>query len=426
MKCSLLTLSTFIDGELAPQRHAEIDAHLVGCTRCSAGAATLREEKTRIGQLARVSVDPASAQLMLEQVGIAVESAADLPPAAPPPPSPPDQHRPWQGGTSSPSLPWTPRRPSAPDVQPDLPLDGMRPAPPTWDKVAADDPPSAVPVEDTAPVMDTAAAEVTAAVHDSPLQQDVEWGDADEEWLGGTPASDSWEADLPPPADAATPPATAWTEPIAPPAVEPVAPPAPATAPDRPFQAPPPTRLAAASGPSALWTRIHDAITVRLALSRGGDALEDSVQIISGAPTRRGAQLPAQDPVAPSPSGIVAAPPTPPAPAQIERPAEVELNGFAGRAHPPEPIVDVPAMSRPAPLSWWIAATVIPPRSSTIATAPSRSRRQGGTRLPRRPIPSWRFPLNSRSSRSGRARWDGTAAPSRANGNRSPRGRDGG
>ncbi len=149
MKCSLLTLSTFIDDELAPQRRAEVDAHLVGCARCSAGAATLREERSRIGQLARVTIDPGSAQLMLEQVGIAVGAMDERAPVPPPPAAPADEHRPWQSGTSSPALPWTPRRPeavaplptapatasdTAVDLQPDLPLDGVRAAPASWNR----------------------------------------------------------------------------------------------------------------------------------------------------------------------------------------------------------------------------------------------------------------------------------------------------
>ncbi len=348
MKCSLLTLSTFIDGELAPQRRAEVDAHLVGCTRCSAGAATLREEKTRIGVLARVTVDPASTQLMLEQVGIAVDPNAELSEVVPPPPPPslPDERRPWQSGTSSPSLPWTPRRPDpratvgaaseeiiaspvTAEVQSDLPLDGIRSVPASWSRLESDAGSSATPVED----IPTASEPLAAA--------DQEWSDADQELLDGSGMPESWEADLPPPAEA---PRAAWVAPEPPPAVETVVPPPPAPPSGVPLHASPPTRLAAASGPAALWTRFHDAVTLRLALARGGDAIEDSVQIVSGAPTRRGAPLPVAEPEpeleSPSTSGIVAAPPTLPAPAPSH--PEVELHG-AGAAHLPTPAADVPA-----------------------------------------------------------------------------------
>ncbi len=279
MKCSLLTLSTFIDGELAPQRSAEVDAHLVGCPRCHAGAATLREEKARVGQLARVTVDPGSAQLMLEQVGIIVDPVVDRSPLMPPPPSvPEDARRPWKGATSSPALPWTPRRPEpvptprevaaastvAPDIQPDLPLEGVR-STPAWDAAIADRPEAApMPQEGPAVVADTAPA--------SPPAPAVELAEADEDWMNAAVVPESWEAELPPPVDDATSPGEPWAGAGAPaqPMGAPVPmPPAGASLP------PPPTRLAAAAGPAALWARVRDAVTVRLALSRGGDVLEE-------------------------------------------------------------------------------------------------------------------------------------------------------
>ena len=183
-----------------------MDAHLVGCARCSAGAATLREEKTRVGQLARVTVDPGSAQLMLEQVGISVRSVADHAPAMPPPPAaPPDARRPWQAGESSPSLPWTPRRPDSPmpvvpeaavppipgDVQPDLPLDGVRAAPPSWDRAEAER------------LAAEAARAADAISHPSASLPEDETSAADMEWLNATIAPPSAEE---PPSPAATPP----------------------------------------------------------------------------------------------------------------------------------------------------------------------------------------------------------------------------
>ncbi|MDQ6856306.1 MAG: hypothetical protein M3Z57_04460, partial [Candidatus Dormibacteraeota bacterium] len=92
-----------------------------------------------------------------------------------------------------------------------------------------------------------------------------------------------------------------------------------------------------------------DAVSVRLALARGGDALEDSVQIVSGAPSRRGVQLPVQEPEAGSPSEIVAAPPTQPA-TQPEPPSEVELNGIGGTAQGSDRMVQEPerALDEPA------------------------------------------------------------------------------
>ena len=177
VKCSLLTLSTFIDGELAPQRRAEVDAHLVGCARCSAGAATLREEKSRVGQLARVHAST--------RLGAADARAGGHrrrprrrrtpPPPPPPPPPPDDDRRPWQRGDqqrraavdAAPPRRRVPagratsrRRAVVPDVQPDLPLEGVRAAPPSWDRPAA--PPPGAGRRSTAharPPMTAAAAE---------------------------------------------------------------------------------------------------------------------------------------------------------------------------------------------------------------------------------------------------------------------------
>ncbi len=343
MKCSLLTLSTFIDGELAPQRRAEVDAHLIGCTRCGAGAATLREEKARVGHLARVTVDPESAQLMLEQVGIAVvDPGAEL---APPPPTPaplPDEdRRPWQRGTSSAALPWTPRRPDrlpvgdvpiapvdVPDGQPELPLEGVRSVPRSWNRPATADPPHPAPVDEIVSSRETEEAETTG------------WTGTDvEPATGGVP--ESWEADLPPPADPAPHHVTSWSASTALPPVEPVAPPPPPAAPDLPLVVGPPTRVSAASGPAALWGRIRDAVSVRLALSRGGDALDDSAQIVSGAPARRGELLPPPEAAAP---GIAAESSNWQAPPAMV-PSELEQSGAGDTQVPVVPEAPAPSLS---------------------------------------------------------------------------------
>jgi hypothetical protein len=280
VKCSLLTLSTFIDDELPAERRAEVDAHLVGCPRCSSGTATLRAEKARLGRLARVQIDHASARVMLEQVGIVIELPMS-PPARTPPPPPP-------GG----ELPWTPQRPEpttaaveevpvpdvSPDLQPDLPLDGTMTAQP-WGEPAA--------------TSAAASAEMSAMVTGRAAGAEAEqvWADEDEQWLEGA-ASDSWEADLPPPVDPASDGGESWATPAAPPvAWQPPVPSPPPVLP--PVPAAVPTRAPRASGVAALWSRARDAVAVRLALSRGGQALDDSAQIVSGAPTRRGAELPA-------------------------------------------------------------------------------------------------------------------------------------
>ncbi len=376
MKCSLLTLSTFVDDELAPQRRAEVDAHLVGCPRCSTGAATLREERTRVAQLARVTVDPASSQLMLEQVGITLDLPVDrFSPAPPPPMHEPPPDRPWQGGTSSAALPWTPRRPDTfpqplepvPTLQPDLPLDGVRSTPASWARVA----------EQRSGLL-PGAGEADA----DPLAEHG-WNAGDEEWLDGTPGLEAWEANLPPPPDPSMP--TAPRAAPAPGALDTVEPAAIAPSPDVPSAVPPPliedldppappptaaaagfpaagppVRLATASGPAALLSRIRDALGVRLALARGADALEELAEIVTGPRGRLGAQ-PSAFPLAAD-----TAPAAPAVPLAAVRPtsAEVELNGISVA---PAPSSTASSAGAPAPTR----DASDPPTADTVTDHPA-------------------------------------------------------
>jgi hypothetical protein len=388
VKCSLLTLSTYIDGELVPDRRAEVDAHLVGCPRCSAGAATLREERVRVGQLARVRVAPQSMRLMLEQVGI--RGAADLPlPARPPEPAPtPSDQMPWQSATSSPALPWTPRRPvptPAPfeetplatvaadaDAQPDLPFDGPRAREQSWSAPAAaalDAPASlevgaaqprpspAPPAPEPGWTSDEAEAayEPPAAAIDhhepaaitEPAPQaiaepvsEIDTGDGD------------WEMDLPPSIESDVE-GDAWarqaTEPVPIGAsqhgesLEAEAAPVPIPAVD----ARPPTRVAA-SGPAMVWSRVRDAVAVRMALARSSEAAEDSMQIVNGGPPRRAPNTAAE------PEG-----------------GSVELTGVPGMARPAhavyqpaEALVASPPATESSPPIW---------SEDDLVTAPARA-----------------------------------------------------
>jgi hypothetical protein len=283
VKCSLLTLSSFIDGELGGDRRAEVDAHLVGCPRCSAGASTLREEKARVGQLARVRVDAESAQLMLEQVGIVSPSVIPRPLAVPSAAS----DGAWPPASIAPA-PWTPSVSTADsaaieempepaqsfDAQPDL-FGGVAAAPgtplaPVASGLAA---PSAAGTEPE--IAPPAGATVTDPV-----------------WLDDAAPSVSWEADLPPPLEDVPAAGVAWDAPITSTA-EPV--PVVASAPPAvppPMPAPAPVRAPAVAGPVGLLGRVRDAVAVRLALARGRDAIDDSTRIVSG-PAPRGLPVPA-------------------------------------------------------------------------------------------------------------------------------------
>jgi Putative zinc-finger len=341
VKCSLLSLSTYIDGELAADRKAELDAHLVGCGRCSAGAATLREEKTRLGQLARVRVAPQSARLMLEQVGIT--GVLDLPGVArqaAPTAVPPLDQPPWQTAQekarpNSAALPWTPRRPAPgspamdgvpasaapPDLQPDLPFVGSPADERSWTSEPAQHSDDQRPGEIAA-----------AATHvDAPPEPPVEVIPHDYPWSQADVPSRGW--DMSPGDDAPQ------REQSATPVVAPLAPP--------PMPAMVPTRVPS-TGRSMLLSRIRDAIAVRLTLARHADAVEESAQIVSGAAPPRGRQLPA----AAEPMAAIATDAT-----------DVELTGIpdAARPAPVRPPAETPVAKAPVAKASDTVAPAAPP-----------------------------------------------------------------
>lgn len=124
MRCSLLTLSSYLDNELDATHRAEVDAHIVGCERCHKGLDYLREEISRISGLARVHLSDPAARTFLEQLGL-IGPDDDLPPRPPRAPSPaPPGGPPWfVGGPAGGALPWAPRRPgSGHSDQPSLPF----------------------------------------------------------------------------------------------------------------------------------------------------------------------------------------------------------------------------------------------------------------------------------------------------------------
>ena len=81
MKCSLLTLSCALDGELSRERQSELEAHLVTCERCRTGMRYLRDETHRIAQLARVELSGATATALLERARVVVAPEPDAPQA---------------------------------------------------------------------------------------------------------------------------------------------------------------------------------------------------------------------------------------------------------------------------------------------------------------------------------------------------------
>jgi len=109
MRCSLLLLSTYLDGELNDRRVAELDAHLIACERCQAGLSYLREESQRISALARVRVSEESTRRLLGHLGLApstedVSLTADVQPNERERP----QTTPWFEPRPGKALPWSP------------------------------------------------------------------------------------------------------------------------------------------------------------------------------------------------------------------------------------------------------------------------------------------------------------------------------
>jgi len=140
VKCSLLTLSCYVDSELPAPRKGELEAHLVGCHRCRAGLGHLREEVERVEGLARVHVPESSVRLLLEHTGLI--AAGDPMPAIPdaaavaePSPTTP----PWLRGGAGAALPWATGRPSSPRRALHVPPPGGPVAPPPPEPSAAPD-----------------------------------------------------------------------------------------------------------------------------------------------------------------------------------------------------------------------------------------------------------------------------------------------
>ncbi len=77
MKCSLLTLSCALDGELSKERQAELESHLVTCERCRTGMRYLREETERISQLVKVTVPAGTATALLERAKVIAAAQPD-------------------------------------------------------------------------------------------------------------------------------------------------------------------------------------------------------------------------------------------------------------------------------------------------------------------------------------------------------------
>ncbi len=127
MRCSLLTLSGYLDGELDAARRGEVDGHLVGCDRCRNALSYLQEEAERIGSLARVRVPDEAIHGFMAQLEL-IGPEDTLSPRRPRTPvAVTSGTPPWLAGRATgTSLPWAPKRDDEggdpDDNQPSLPF----------------------------------------------------------------------------------------------------------------------------------------------------------------------------------------------------------------------------------------------------------------------------------------------------------------
>ncbi|MFN2581221.1 MAG: anti-sigma factor [Candidatus Dormibacteria bacterium] len=318
MRCSLLTLSSYVDSELPPERTGELEAHLIACQRCSTALTYLREEAERIRTLARVRVPEGTADKVLLDVGLAVSATATPPPE--------------------------PAPVFTPVLEPTLDLPMELPAKPqTLSSAVAHvgSNGSGHGTNGTTPAASTAVVEVPGTVfgvrHDEPPHDDpIDRSPPHEE-----PALQLDSHEAPP------------SEPVA------------AVAPDDETQPPRP-------GPSSFFDRMRDALAVRMALmrsARGEEELDDSVQIVSGTGAPGWASTPGQqthrerrERMAASASIPDDQPPTPePVPIAAEEPPP--------QPTAPEPPTPEPPLPEPSPAvpEWYQAPPAQPPPEQPAA-----------------------------------------------------------
>jgi Putative zinc-finger len=312
MKCSLLVLSSYLDGELEARREGELEAHLVGCQRCRAGLGYLREEVERIGGLGRVTVSEASMHTLLMQLGL-IDDDELLPQRSGAVALAEAPREPWLehpaaeaiGWTPAPALPVMPPVPSAPSLtehdEQAVEIVAERPASAPDDGMpepaAADEP----PMDDDAESYWEPPEAVSTVPHSAlplPPPPTVPL-------VGGVPAFEPPLA-VPP----ASPPATAASSPAAqqwPPSDLPThvtasggEPEMTASPPWAPHEAPPgptypltdddvltePVPVERFGPPvqtrPSFFERLRDRLAVRRTLARSTAAYDDSVQIVSG------------------------------------------------------------------------------------------------------------------------------------------------
>jgi len=282
MKCSLLVLSSYLDGELEVRRQGELEAHLVGCQRCRSGLGYLREEVERVSALGRVSVAEHSVEALLVQLGLVEAPEAGLgwgdhaPVAAEAPEPHFDENR--VDMTGSPMRDGSYWQPAA-ELGPDLAHDALS-APELAPPDLAPSVPHAVP---PAPPTAAAAPPPTTVRQWPPPSPDPDPAPFAPPSDGAFPPGGPEHSDLPDHVTASGGDAEMTASPPWSPTQAPPEPQYPMTDEDVLDEPVPVERF----GPPqqarpSLFDRLRDRFAVRRALSRSAAEYDDSVQIVSG------------------------------------------------------------------------------------------------------------------------------------------------
>jgi hypothetical protein len=251
VRCSLLALSSYIDGELEMEPTGELEAHLLACDRCRTAIGHLREESERIRGLARVHIPDGAVHDMFSQIGL-IEAGDDLPMAPPTPDRRPAvEAPPWFGAERGKALPWAPRGRDTMRATDPRELVGER-SPGT----AVADPPELLLWDE--PLDQRATSPIPPPIHvvPDPIPAPVTRPEPAQAFMDPEPAA----VPQPPEHPTAVPQPPALGIPMA-------LPPAPSVA----------------GAPNA-FQRVRDALAVRIALWRGsGSEVDSGVEIVSGA-----------------------------------------------------------------------------------------------------------------------------------------------
>ncbi len=179
MKCSYLTLSQYLDGELEPAVTGEVDAHLVGCERCHSALDMMRSEAKRIRQLVHIHANDDVVRHLFVELGLQEEDAPLPERKSSTTSHTPNESLPWlRAETNGAALPWSPEAPASQHDMNDAPASEPSAAPVDDDQSTAisnqHGDPSSLPVPSSSPSLTEegshAAASSAAQEQERPIE----------------------------------------------------------------------------------------------------------------------------------------------------------------------------------------------------------------------------------------------------------------